>query len=132
MRAAFAAMCAVLLSALAVCFFSMGVQGGILEELGAMCDAAVECIDGGDPDAAADAVAELDDVFSEKRGIMELLASHNDLHDAAGFITDAAVALKCGDTDDAYQALMQLKGVLEHLREHESLSLGNLLCISRI
>lgn len=127
MKAAFAAMCGVLVLSLMVCAASAWVQGNVLDDMDILCISALECVRREDGEAARGYVDSLERLMDDKRGIMESLASHNDLHETATCIVDARVALECGDIDDAYQALVRLQGMLEHLRVHESLSLSNIL-----
>jgi len=127
MKAAFAAMCIVLAAALGMCMLSMHVHEralGLMEPVCARAIAAVRADDGGE---AARAVAEMDEIMQRCSGTLEMLASHNDLHDTMTCLRDAKVALECGDMDDAYQALARLQGMLEHLLEHERLTVENLL-----
>ena len=77
--------------------------------------------------AAKEYAESLEDIFEGRQAVLEMLASHNDLHETMNSITDAKVALECGDMDDAYQALVRLRGMIEHLRDHERFSLANLL-----
>jgi len=127
MKAAFIAMCCVLAAALGLCFVSVYVHDSVLDDMDAVCAETIKSVRGDDKQTAVERVSELDRVFGERSGALEMLASHNDLHETRSCIMDAMVALECGDMDDAYQALVSLRGMLEHLRDHERLTLSNLL-----
>ena len=57
---------------------------------------------------------------------MEMLTSHDSLHEVYSELVDARVCLESGDYDDCYRALAQLGEALRHIREMEAVSLSNL------
>lgn len=126
MKATRIALCAVLAASLALCAASMIYQFHVLDDLEQRCDRAVECVRADDTGGAARVVADLRERFRKDSKILEMLSSHDDLHEADVSIVNAAVALECEDKDDALQALCALSETLEHLRAHESFSFSNL------
>lgn len=126
MRAALISMCAVLAAAVAVCITSMLVQFRVLDTMDGLCGDAIEHVLADDAPGAMEHVDKLHDALEGSSWFMEMVASHDQLHEALGSIVDAQVALECEDVDDAYQALARLQGTLEHLRDHETFSLANL------
>ena len=57
---------------------------------------------------------------------MEMLTSHDDLHEVYADVVDARVCLEQGDRDDCFRALAQLGEALHHIGEMEAVSLSNL------
>lgn len=127
MRGAVFSMCALLLASLALCGLSVRLHTEFIEEMDALCAGAVEMLRSGDGDGASDAARDMLASIEERRAGMELVALHTDIHDAHACVQDALVALECGDADDAYQSLVKLRGTLDHLRQHEALTLANIL-----
>ena len=126
MRATLIAMCAVLVLALALCLFSLFYQERALEALNILRTEAIDLVDARDARAASDKITTLAAEFKDKSKILELLASHNDLHDAYLHIVAARISLDLGDLDDTYQELSLLGETLEHLQEHEAFTINNL------
>ena len=127
MKAAFIAMCAVLATAVALCFLSMYIHHDVLGRMDYICEEAVNAVRADDEETALECAERLEEIFEGRQDALEMLASHNDLHETLNCITDAKVALECGDMDDAYQALVRLQGMITHLHDHERFSLANLL-----
>lgn len=126
MRAMFVAMCAVLILALGTCTISMRLQFRMLDALEKQCGGAISCVLDDDIAGAMEYVQHMKLTVEKSTRFMEMVASHDQLHEALGNITDAQVALECEDMDDAYQALAELEGVIDHMRAHETLSLENI------
>ena len=126
MRATFISLCVVLALSLALGIVSMQAQFRVLDMLDTSCGSAIACVIDDDISGAMGHVDRLYDIMEESSWFMELVASHDQLHEALGSIVDARVALECEDADDAYQALARLQGTIDHLREHETISLSNL------
>lgn len=126
MRSTFISMCAVLCVSLGLGFYSLYTQTKAVDELDDMRAKAIEILRAGDIEKTKDAVTALANVFKEHARTLELLVSHDDIHDAYSHLLDARISLECGDLDDAYQALAQLGEALGHIREHEEFSLANL------
>lgn len=127
MKAAFIAMCITLVASVALCLLTMYIHNDAISVMDELCAQAVDSLKAEDTDRTEDLIDALEKEFSERRHLLEMLASHSDLHDTMTCITDAKVALECGDKDDAYQALVRLNGMLEHMHDHEKFSLENLL-----
>ena len=126
MKATFIGMLVVLAVSLGLCFLSLYYQHDSLQEMDRLRMQAIEHLEARDGDAAQEKLVELANVFKKKAKIIELLASHNDLHEAYLQIVTSQISLETGDMDDAYQALALLGEVLEHLQQHEAFSLENL------
>ncbi|MGI6238098.1 MAG: DUF4363 family protein [Christensenellales bacterium] len=126
MRSTFIGMLVVLACSLGLCFYSMHVQFGAIDEMDELRARAEEHLRAGDYEGTESAIVELANVFKGHAKALEMLASHDDLHDAYLHIVDARVSLECRIEDDVLQALVQLGETLAHLREHERFSLTNL------
>ena len=126
MRKKFITMCILLALSLTLCFFSMHKQLKALDIIDKIRIETVEIIRGDDPQRAKELIVRMANEFQEQSRILELIASHDDLHDVYAYIVDAQIALECEDMDDTYQALMQLGESLKHIQEHEGFSFANL------
>ena len=126
MKRTFVTMCIVLVLALGICVVSMQAQFRVLDRLDSGCGDAIKAVLNEDISAAMEHVHRMNSELEGKMWFMEFVASHDQLHEAVSSIVEAQVALECGDMDDAYQALAGLQGILEHLREHETLSMANI------
>lgn len=126
MKGTFITMCIVFTAALGICIISMRAQFRVLDKLDAGCGDAIAAVVNDDIMTAMEHVQRLNDVLESNMWFMEFVSSHDQLHEAVSGIIEAQVALECSDMDDAYQALAGLEGTLEHLREHETLSMSNI------
>lgn len=111
---------------LGVCLLSMRLQFRVLDTMEKHCGEAIACVLAEDIPGAMEHTHALHTAVEKSSRFMEMVASHDQLHEALGSIKEAQVALECGDVDDAYQALAALEGTLEHLRDHETLSIANI------
>jgi len=127
MRTVFVSMCAVFALSLAVSLFSMYFQTNAIDELETLRMSAIRELETGDRAHFEAAIEKLEKRFDDHLSILELMASHSDLHEAYSYLVDARISLKYGDGDDAGQALAQMGEALEHIREGEKFSLKNLI-----
>ncbi len=126
MKATFIAMCSVLVVSLALCLFSLFYQDKTLAGLDEMRTQAISLVDADDLSGAKEKIVQLADTFKGKSKLLEMIASHNDLHDAYLHIVAAKISLELDDLDDTYQELTLLGETIEHLRQHEAFSISNL------
>ena len=126
MRSTFWAMVTVLALSVVLCLFARHAQLNLVEDLTKMNDQAREMIWNEDFAGALALSEKMMRRFDHRRDVLEMVSSHDDLHDTHQHLVDAWVALKCEDKDDACQALAQLSEMLEHLRNHEQITLANL------
>lgn len=127
MRGTFISMCAVLAAAIGLCIFSMNVQMESIDQLEKLRISALEKVRSGDTDKTREELKTLSDAFSRRQRKMEIVASHNDLHEAYSYLVDARISLEYGDLDDVGQALAQMGEALAHIREHEKFTINNLI-----
>ncbi|MBQ4088508.1 MAG: DUF4363 family protein [Clostridia bacterium] len=126
MRSAFVSMTAVLILAVSVCIVSMMLHFRLVNAMDELCGEAIERVIAEDISGTMDYVGKLKVKLDESTYLMEMVASHDQLHEAMTNIIEARVALECEDMDDAYQALARLQGILDHIRDHEKLTISNL------
>ena len=126
MRSAFISMISMLILAVAVCITSMLLHFRLVNDMYKLCGMAISCVMEEDIAGAMEQVNALKDELEASTYLMEMVASHDQLHDAMSSIIEARVALECEDMDDAYQALARLQGILDHIKDHEKLTLSNL------
>jgi hypothetical protein len=119
-------MCAVLAVSLALCLFSLFFQQRTLEGLDRMRSEAVSLINAGDRAGAEEKITQLADSFENRSKILEMIASHNDLHDAYLHIVGAKISLELRDLDDTSKELALLGETLSHLRQHEAFTISNI------
>ena len=118
MRTTLIALIVVVLAAVALCAFA---QARDLLRVEAETRARA-----GDDMGAAECLTRLATRWQEERAAMEMLTSHDSLHEVYSELVDARVCLESGDFDDCYRALAQLGEALHHIREMEAVSLSNL------
>lgn len=117
---------AVLLGALAVCVASLTALNGVVDEAERLEWQASEAARAGRPDDARAQVEALAAFWAERANLMELLASHDDLHDVDAAIAEARLCLRFGDLEDFQRAMSTARAGLQHLKDEEALRLSNL------
>lgn len=126
MKATFISMCTVFLLSLALCLFSLFFQDRSIETLDNMRTETIDLVQAQDKEGALEKLTELANTFKKKAKVLELLASHNDMHDAYLHIVAARISLELNDLDDTYQELTLLGETLEHLQDYEAFTFTNL------
>lgn len=116
----------VLAASIAVCLFSMFAQFNAIDEMERLNSSAMETAHAGDMESAGTQLVILANMFKDRAKVLEMLASHEDLHEAYSDIVDAQIAIESNDRDDAYQAMTRFNEALEHIREHERLNWRNI------
>lgn len=116
---------AVLVCALAMCALSLHMVNTAVDEALELHGRAMLAADAGQTDDARALVAELSDRWRSRGSLMELLASHDALHDVGGAIAEAAICLDCDDRDDFLCAMSRLAMGLEHLKDEEAVRWEN-------
>ena len=117
---------AVLVAALAVCAASLAALNGVVDEAERLQSLAVLAAQEGRTDDAKSLLVALAEHWRERAGLMELLASHDALHDVDAAIAEAQICLECDDHDDFLRTLSAVRAGLEHLKDEEALRLSNL------
>ena len=117
---------AVLSCALAVCWVSRGTLNATVEEARLLHDQALLAENSGDGSRAGKLLVRLAQLWRDREGLLELLASHDALHDVAAAIVEARICLECRDHDDFLRTMSTVNMGLEHLMDEEAVRWENL------
>ena len=102
---------AVLACALAVCVFSLSTLNDTVGQA---------------QQRAAELLARLAGLWADRAGLMEMLASHDALHDVGAAIAEARICLECRDHDDFLRTMSAVEAGLSHLKDEEAVRWANL------
>ena len=116
----------VLAASLALCAVGMAALNASVDEARRLCSLAVLSEADGDTEAAQTAMSRLAGLWQERRGVMEMLAEHDALHEVSSAIADARICLERGDGDEFLRAMTLLNLALNHLRDEQALRWENL------
>ena len=117
---------AVLTCALAVCWVSRGTLNATVDEARLLHDQALLAENSGDSGRAVELLVRLAQLWRDREGLLELLASHDALHDVAAAIAEARICLECRDHDDFLRTMSTVNMGLEHLMDEEAVRWENL------
>ena len=117
---------AVLSCALAVCWVSRGTLNATVDEARLLHDQALLAENSGDSGRAVELLVRLAQLWRDREGLLELLASHDALHDVAAAIAEARICLECRDHDDFLRTMSDVEMGLEHLKDEEAVRWENL------
>ena len=117
---------AVLIVALAVCWASQAALNGAVEEAERLQSLAVLAAQERRTADAKTLVVRLAEFWAGKANLMEMLASHDALHDVDAAIAEAQICLECEDHDDFLRTMSTVRAGLEHLKDEEAVRWGNL------
>jgi hypothetical protein len=116
----------VLILSLSVCTGTSAVLGHIIEETRYLHNEAVRCVENNDTEKAAEIMVQLATLWREKEPFLEMITSHDAIHEVKLGIIEAQICLECGDHDDFLRTISIAGEGLEHMDSVESLSLSNL------
>lgn len=117
---------AVLLAAIAVCAAARAVLNDAAQRADRLCSLAVLAAQEHRPDRAKEMVVALAEYWRQKTAVLELLASHDALHEVNVSIAEARICLDCEDHDDFLRCMSNAAEALDHLRDEQSVRLSNL------
>ena len=117
---------AVLACALAVCALSQATLNDTVEQARQLRAEALLAENGGDVERAGALLSQLAQLWQDRAGLLEKLASHDALHDVDAAIAEAQICLECEDHDDFLRTMSTVRAGLEHLKDEEALRLSNL------
>ena len=117
---------AVLACALAVCGLSQAALNGAVEDARQLRAQALLAENGGDAERAGTLLAQLAQLWQDRAGLLEKLASHDALHDVATAIAEARICLECRDHDDFLRTMSTVDMGLNHLKDEEAVKWENL------
>ena len=117
---------AVLAAALAVCWASQAALNGAVDEAERLQSLAVMAAEEKRFSDAKSLMVQLAKHWAGRATLMEMLASHDALHDVDAAIAEAQICLECADHDDFLRTMSTVRAGLEHLKDEEALRLANL------
>ncbi len=116
----------VLAVAMLVCFGGMTALNSTVDEARRLGSLAVLAEQEDASDAADNRLVELAQLWKDRAAVMEMLASHDALHDVQTSLAEARICLECGDHDDFLRTMSTLDMALGHIRDEEALRWENL------
>lgn len=117
----------VIVLSIGICAFSMGWTEKVTEEIDAMRVDVVKMAEAGDVEGAQAKLGQMAECWSRHERVMEVLASHEQLHEIAELIVEGDANLSAGDRDDFARSMALLGEAVRHLYEEERLTLTNVL-----
>ena len=116
----------VFILSLSVCAGTSAALGRIIEETRYLHNEAVRFVENNEPEKAAEIMVQLAALWREKEPFLEMITSHDAIHEVKLGIIEAQICLECGDHDDFLRTISITGEGLEHMDSVESLSLSNL------
>lgn len=116
----------VFLIAVAICAVSLLMMSNIVERARTLRSEAILAVEEEDPERAKELMVELAELWKDKSGLLEVLTSHDALHEVKTGIIEAQICLECGDHDDFLRTISTVGEGLEHIYDVEALSISNL------
>lgn len=117
---------AVLACALGVCGLSQSALNDTVEQARQLRAQALLAENRDDIERAEALLVQLAGLWRDRAGLMEMLASHDALHDVATAIAEAKICLECRDHDDFLRTMSTVEMSLEHLKDEEAVRWENL------
>ena len=112
--------------ALCVCVCASAFLGSVIEEIRYLHNEAVRMTESGRTDEAREIMVQMATLWREKEPFLEIITSHDAIHEVKLGIIEAQICLECGDHDDFLRTISIAGEGLEHMRSVEALSLSNL------
>lgn len=116
----------VLIVSLSICTISLLTLTQILDQARALRSEAILAVEEDNPTRAAEIMVELAELWKEKENLLEVLTSHDALHEVKTGIIEAQICLECGDHDDFLRTISVVGEGLEHISDVEAISVSNL------
>lgn len=126
MKRTLIAMLAVLAISLALCAAAMALLNDAVDEAQALRSQAVLAVEERRAGDAKTLLLRLAEDWTARGPLLEMLASHDALHEVQSAIAEAQVCLECEDRDDFLRMMSSLDGALKHLSDAEALRWSNL------
>ena len=117
---------AVFAAAMIVCFLSMTNVHRVTLHARHLRSEAILAMDAGEIQRVEETLTELANYLGKNMDWLEMVCSHNDLHEIKGALIDAQASVEFGIEDDFYQAISRFGEGLEHIASVEEFSLSNL------
>ena len=116
----------VLILALAICSASMAFLNQFLEEAHDLSTSVFVAMEQGDITAAREGLVALATLWKDNTPLLEVLCSHNDLHEVKERIIMSEICIEYTDMEDFYSNVALIGEGIDHIREEEALSWSNL------
>jgi hypothetical protein len=116
----------VLACALGVCWASQATLNDTVDQARRLHTQALLAENGGDRERAGELLVQLAQLWRDRAGLVEMLASHDALHDVAAAIAEAKICLECRDHDDFLRTMSTVEMGLGHLKDEEAVRWENL------
>lgn len=116
----------VLVLALSICTGCSLFLKNVIGDVRHLHNEAVRYVESGNPEKARELMIQMATLWREKEPILEILTSHDAIHEVKLGIIEAQICLECGDHDDFLRTISIAGEGLEHMRSVEMLSLSNL------
>ena len=116
----------VLILALSVCTFTSVFMDNVVDQVRYLNNEAVRYVESGETDKAKEIMVEMATLWREKESILEVITSHDAIHEVKLGIIEAQICLECDDHDDFLRTISIAGEGLEHMLSTEILSLSNL------
>ena len=113
-------------AALVICLFCLVSVANAVGEVERLRLETVRLTQAGDDVAARERLTRLATRWQRHTFLLEMISSHDDVHEVTSAIIDARVCQEMGDTDDLMRVLEQLGTGLEHIRSIQEARLSNL------
>ena len=126
MRIKYIATIAVLIVSVAICFATTHVIQTAVSHTESFANESLSRFAKGNSKGALESLARLSERWNRRLPLLQMITSHDDLHDISLQTREAATNLKSGDTEEFKRSMSLLQEALDHLREQESVSLSNL------
>lgn len=117
----------VMLLVISLCTVSLIFINRTTKEMDDIRIAGLEFADQNDILGAKEQLVKLSAHWSRVEGALEVLTSHDDLHNVTMQLVEASVALECGHMDDFHKAMALLGEAIEHIYHQEQISISNIL-----
>ena len=117
---------AVFVACIAVCSWALITLNGILDEAHEYTVEVFTQMERGNVTAAREGLVALATLWDENMTLLEVLCSHDDLHEVKERIIQAEICVSYTDMEDFYSSIALIGEAIEHIREGEALRLTNL------
>ena len=126
MRVTLTASICVGLCALIVCIYALVFVSNAIGEIERLRLEALELVEYGRYAPAREKLIQLAARWQRHTPVLEMISSHDDVHEVSASILDAEVCMEAMDVNDLLRVLEQLRAALEHIYSIQQVNLRNL------
>lgn len=110
-----------------ICLFSLIYVSRTVAEMKGMCDEATGLARNGQTEAAEKVMGSLDELWDQHKNWLEVLISHEDVHNVKEQLVEARKCLENEWLDQYETSVGLLVEALNHIHDHEALTLSNIM-----